>query len=45
VKGGGSGSGLGVITPGHNPKDSAEMYVRKILANQKRINRNIEMYE
>lgn len=35
----------GVIAPGHNPKDSSEMYVKKILENQKKLNHTIEMYE
>ena len=30
---------------GHNPKESPQMYVEKILKNQKRIERTIQMYE
>jgi hypothetical protein len=30
---------------GHNPKESPQMYVEKILKNQKRMERTIQMYE
>lgn len=33
------------VGPGHNPKESPEMFVKKILQNQKRMNRTIEKYE
>ena len=30
---------------GHNPNESPQMYVEKILRNQKRMERTIELYE
>lgn len=30
---------------GHNPKETPQMYVEKILKNQKRMERTIQMYE
>ena len=35
----------GVLAPGFNPKDTAETYVRKIMANRKRIEYTIARYE
>ena len=35
----------GVMAPGFNPKDTAEMYVKKILQNQERLKLTIERYE
>jgi len=32
----------GVVAPGYNPKDKPEMYVRKILENQKRMKYTID---
>ena len=34
----------GVVAPGYNPKDKPEMYVRKILENQKRMKYTIDQY-
>jgi hypothetical protein len=34
-----------VAAPGFNPKDTAETYVRKIIANQSRIQNTIKRYE
>lgn len=34
----------GVIASGYNPKDKPEMFVSKILNNQKRIQRTIDQY-
>lgn len=34
-----------VVSPGHNPKESAEQFVQKFLRNQKSINKTIEIYE
>ena len=34
----------GVIAPGYNPKDKPEMFVRKILQNQKRMKYTIDEY-
>ena len=33
------------MAPGFNPKDTAETYVRKILANQQRLKNTIARYE
>ena len=35
----------GVLAPGYNPKDTAESYVRKIMANRKRLEYTIAKYE
>lgn len=35
----------GVIAPGHNPKDSPEMYIKKVMQNSQRINNSIKIYE
>ncbi len=35
----------GGLGEGHNPKESPEMYVEKILRNQKRMERTIELYQ
>jgi len=34
-----------IIAPGHNPKETPEMFVSKIIRNQKRMNKSIEIYE
>lgn len=34
----------GVIASGYNPKDKPEMYISKVLNNQKRIQRTIDQY-
>lgn len=34
-----------VVAPGHNPKETPEMFVSKILRNQKRMSKTIEAYE
>jgi hypothetical protein len=40
-----AGAAHGVPMPGFNPKDSAETYVSKIMANQKRMENTIKRYE
>lgn len=34
-----------VLAPGFNPKETPEMFVKKIMQNQKRIEHTIELYE
>lgn len=33
------------VAPGHNPKETPEMFVKKVQINQKRISKSIEIYE
>jgi len=35
----------GVLAPGFNPKDSPDMFVKKIMQNRKRIEYTIQKYE
>ena len=35
----------GVLAPGYNPKDSPDMFVKKIMTNQKRVQQTIDRYE
>lgn len=37
--------GQQVLAPGHNPKETPEMFVEKVLRNQKRIDYTIQLYE
>lgn len=34
-----------VISPSYNPKDTPESFVKKVIGNQKRMNKSIEIYE
>lgn len=36
---------VNVLAQGHNPKETPEMFVQKVLRNQKRIEKTIELYE
>ena len=36
---------VNVLGQGHNPKETPEMFVEKVMRNQKRIERTIELYE
>ena len=36
---------VNVLGQGHNPKETPEMFVEKVIRNQKRIERTIDMYE
>eukprot|EP00347_Sterkiella_histriomuscorum_P004188 403361410 len=33
------------VAPGHNPKETPEMFIKKVQVNQARINKSIEIYE
>ena len=44
VKGIDDSKNHGVIASGYNPKDAPEMFVKKIISNQKRIQRTIDKY-
>ena len=35
----------GVLAPGYNPKDTPDMFVNKIMKNQKRMQQTIDRYE
>lgn len=34
-----------LVAPGHNPKETPEMFVEKVLRNQKRIENTIKLWE
>jgi hypothetical protein len=34
-----------ILAAGHNPKETPEQFIEKVLKNQKRINHTIELYE
>jgi hypothetical protein len=36
---------VSLVAAGHNPKETPEMFVQKVLRNQKRIDHTIELYE
>ena len=45
VEGIDASKGPGVIAAGYNPKDTPEMFVRKVLENQKKMQRTIDSYD
>ena len=45
VKGLDATKGPGIIAAGYNPKDTPENFIKKVLQNQKKMQRTIDSYE